>query len=312
MRFKGKTAYITGGGSGIGRATALAFAAEGAAVTIVDIDAEGADGTANAIEKLGGKCLVIEGNISSSEVVDNSIKETIKKLGGLDFVFNNAGCEYVAPLLETTDAQWDEVIDTNLKGTFMVARQAAEHMVRHKEPGIGSDEQPLGCERPVGDVRALLLQRGNGRHQLADHTQGGVDADRHLPGLRAAQEVGQPRAGRRLVDHAKFVRGASDTLDLHHPHELWVLERGQALDAFPQRELERGDSGKRTPEHERLNLGSVRRIDLGHTLSEAVLEGDGERISVTMTGSSFHDLRPCTWVGGTHGCAFRAVRHGAA
>lgn len=130
MRFKGKTAYITGGGSGIGRATALAFAAEGAAVTIVDIDAEGADGTANAIEKLSGKCLVIEGNISSSEVVDNSIKETIKKLGGLDFVFNNAGCEYVAPLLETTDAQWDEVIDTNLKGTFMVARQAAEHMVR--------------------------------------------------------------------------------------------------------------------------------------------------------------------------------------
>ncbi len=102
MRFKGKTAYITGGGSGIGRATAIAFAAQGASVAIVDIDAEGARGTAKSIEGAGGKCLIIEGNISSSEVVTNSIKETIKQLGGLDFVFNNAGCEFVAPLLETT------------------------------------------------------------------------------------------------------------------------------------------------------------------------------------------------------------------
>lgn len=131
MRFKNKTAYITGGGSGIGRATAIAFANEGASVAIVDIDAEGAQSTAKTIEAAGGKCLAIHGDISNSELVTNSIRETISKLGGLDFVLNNAGCEYVAPLLETTDEQWDQVLDTNLKGTFMVARAAAEHMVRN-------------------------------------------------------------------------------------------------------------------------------------------------------------------------------------
>lgn len=99
-------------------------------MAIVDIDANGAQETRKQIEAKGVKCLAVNGDISSSEVVSNSIEETISKLGGLDFVFNNAGCEYVAPLLETTDEQWDEVIDTNLKGTFMVARQSAEHMVR--------------------------------------------------------------------------------------------------------------------------------------------------------------------------------------
>ena len=130
MRFKGKTAYITGGGSGIGRATAIAFAAEGAAVTIVDINAEGAAETAKTIESTGGRCLAIHGDVSNSELVAGSIRETISKFADLHFVLNNAGCEYVAPLLETSDEQWDQVIDTNLKGTFMVARAAAEHMVR--------------------------------------------------------------------------------------------------------------------------------------------------------------------------------------
>lgn len=132
MKFKQKTAYITGGGSGIGKATALAFAEAGANVAIVDINAEGAQQTASEIEKLGGQCLAIAGDISSPTLVENSIKDTVAKFGGLDFVFNNAGCEFVAPLLETSEAQWDEVIDTNLKGTFMVAKHAAEHMVRQK------------------------------------------------------------------------------------------------------------------------------------------------------------------------------------
>ncbi|HEY9787200.1 MAG TPA: SDR family NAD(P)-dependent oxidoreductase [Candidatus Obscuribacterales bacterium] len=134
MEFAGKVAYITGGASGIGRATAIAFATQGASVAIVDTDAKGANETRLAIEAEGGKCLVFEGNIASPHLVAESIQATVSALGGLHFVFNNAGCEYIAPLLETDESKWDEVMNVNLKAPFLVSKHALLHM---KERGIG-------------------------------------------------------------------------------------------------------------------------------------------------------------------------------
>lgn len=130
MNFDGRVAFVTGGASGIGRATAISFARQGARLAVIDIDGAGAAQTRALIHELGGECLVFEGSVASRNDVQKSIDETAKKFGKLDFVFNNAGCEFIAPLLETSDEQWDDVIDTNLKGTFMVAQEAVAHMVR--------------------------------------------------------------------------------------------------------------------------------------------------------------------------------------
>lgn len=130
MRFKGKVGFVTGGGSGIGRATAVAFARNGADVTILDIDESGARETAALIEREGQRCLAIVGSIAEAVDVERSVRSTIDRFGRIDFLLNNAGFEYVAPLLETSIEKWDEVMNTNVRGTFMVSKAVVAEMVR--------------------------------------------------------------------------------------------------------------------------------------------------------------------------------------
>jgi NAD(P)-dependent dehydrogenase (short-subunit alcohol dehydrogenase family) len=130
VRFRGKIAYVTGAGSGIGRATALAYANEGAAVTLFDLNQEAVTSVAQDIERHGGKALACGGNIASEEDVVESVRQTIDKFGRIDFLFNNAGTEMVAPLLETSLEQWDEVLGVNLRGTMLVSKIVLAEMVR--------------------------------------------------------------------------------------------------------------------------------------------------------------------------------------
>ncbi len=130
MRFPSRVTLVTGGASGIGRSTALAFAAEGACVTVLDIDGAGARQTSAAIEANGGSCLAVEGSIGEPSVVEKAVALTVEKYGRLDFLFNNAGIEWIAPLLETEEADWDRVMDINLKGTYLVSRAALKEMLR--------------------------------------------------------------------------------------------------------------------------------------------------------------------------------------
>lgn len=129
MRFTGKTAVITGGGSGIGRATAIAFAAEGACVVIVDVNEKGGTEVAAQIEKSGGKCAVVVADIKDSDTSKKAVDSAVSNFKGLHFLLNNAGCELISPLLETSEENWDQIMDTNLKGTFMMSKACAEVMV---------------------------------------------------------------------------------------------------------------------------------------------------------------------------------------
>lgn len=124
-RLKGKTAIITGGSSGIGRATAIAFAKQGAKVCLMDIKEENAEKVKTEIEKLGGEAFVTDVDLADPTRVEMGIKEVEEKWGRLDIVFANGGINGVlAPIEDLTPDEWDNTINTNLKGTFHTVKYA--------------------------------------------------------------------------------------------------------------------------------------------------------------------------------------------
>jgi NAD(P)-dependent dehydrogenase (short-subunit alcohol dehydrogenase family) len=118
-QFAGRVAFITGAGSGIGRATALAFAAQGAAVAVSDVAEKDLHETARLIEDQGGQALPVLCDVARSDGVAAAVAAAVRQFGRLDFAFNNAGVEQPpAPLHEISDEQWDRIIDINLRGVF--------------------------------------------------------------------------------------------------------------------------------------------------------------------------------------------------
>lgn len=135
QRFKSKVAVITGAGSGIGRATAVAFAREGASVVAVDVNGEALKSLEKEISPIPGgeaSCLTIEGDIAAEETGAEIKLRTLEEFGTISYLFNNAGTEFVAPLLETSVAEWNRVIETNLRGTFLVTKACLEVMVNNR------------------------------------------------------------------------------------------------------------------------------------------------------------------------------------
>lgn len=117
--FDGKVALVTGAGSGIGRATAQAFARRGASVIVADIDPVGARETTELIDREGGTASCVRVDVSKWTDVEDMVATTIDRYGALDYVFNNAGIEGVsAPTAGITDETWDSVLDINLKGAW--------------------------------------------------------------------------------------------------------------------------------------------------------------------------------------------------
>lgn len=125
----GKRAIVTGAGGGIGRASAVAMAAEGATVAAVDISAEAADETARLIEAGGSRAIAITADVSDAGDCERVVQRVVAELGGLDILFNNAGIIRRADAIATTVEEWDRVMAVNVRSIFLMCKYAVPVMV---------------------------------------------------------------------------------------------------------------------------------------------------------------------------------------
>lgn len=134
MKLKDRVAIITGGGRGIGRATALRFAAEGAAVVIAELDAVAGEKTCSDIEAAGGRALFVQTNVALMKDAERMAEAAIEAFGKIDILVNNAGITRDKSLKKMSEEEFDLVISVNLKGVFNCTKVVAPHMT---EAGYG-------------------------------------------------------------------------------------------------------------------------------------------------------------------------------
>lgn len=126
--FEGKVAIVTGGNSGIGRATALRFAERGARVVVAARRADQGDAVCDTIRDKGGDALFVRTDVSRAEDVSNLVEKTIEAYGQLDFAFNNAGRPGGGETVSFDEADWDSVMNVNLKGVWLCMKYQLPHM----------------------------------------------------------------------------------------------------------------------------------------------------------------------------------------
>ena len=132
MKLDGKVALITGAAGGIGQAIARRLAREGAHVALADIRTEPLDEIARSIESHNRKALKVAVDVTQADQVARMVQTVVEAFGHIDIFFNNAGIIRVQNFLDVTEAEWDQVIDVNLKGVFLCGQAVAKHMVERQ------------------------------------------------------------------------------------------------------------------------------------------------------------------------------------
>ena len=155
---EGKVALVTGGSRGMGRAMALTFAQAGADVAVCSRHLADSQKTAQEIRDLGKRSLAIQADISSKADVETMIDKVVKTLGTIDILVNNAAVNVRKYLMDTSEEEWDYVLDINLKGYFLCVKVAAKVMIEKKK-GIIINVTSLAAKKPYANTGAYSIAK---------------------------------------------------------------------------------------------------------------------------------------------------------
>jgi NAD(P)-dependent dehydrogenase (short-subunit alcohol dehydrogenase family) len=156
---EGKVALVTGGASGIGRATALIFAREGARVVVADLVAEGGEDTARCIKETGADAIFVKCDVSKAGDVEAMVKKAVDTYGRVDCAFNNAGIATMKSTVECTEEEWDHMLSVNLKGVWLCMKYELIHMLKQGSGAIVNTSSLLG----------LIGQQGHAPYTASKH-----------------------------------------------------------------------------------------------------------------------------------------------
>ena len=212
MKLDGKVALITGGNSGIGSATAALLAKEGAAVVLTGRNQERGEQVAQAINEAGGKAMFICSDVRIADDCRQAVEQTLERFGRIDVLFNNAGVYHPRTVPECTEQEWDETIDSSLKGAFLMSKYALPSMI---ERGSGSIIHTSSGWGILGGDRAAAYCAAKGglvimaKAMAIDHGPQGIRVNCVCPG-----DVETPMlpddAKKRGMSWEDYLAGASD------------------------------------------------------------------------------------------------------
>lgn len=189
--FSGKTVLVTGAGSGLGRAIALAFAAEGASVVAAGRTADSLDGTVRLIEAAGGTAAAVTADVTDSDRLRGLVSESVARFGGLDIAVNNAGTlRGAGPVGEVSEEDWDAVLRTNVTGVWLAMKHEIAYMKENGGGVIVNISSNLGAHLRIPNLAPYITSKAAvsalTRAAALDHIHQGIRINAVSPGASAA------------------------------------------------------------------------------------------------------------------------------